>query len=384
MLLNLFDSYPIQYFKNHIFYDIYLVHILLLAILVFFYIVKKRYLMLIYVVGGTFLFWCILAQTFYLGGDDIEIEKVFAPLALFLAIPVSKEIIFSNQKGKYIKSILFIGIIILGFSFIHKSGKYFETRVLYLGSLLNRTDSSVNKKFIIEQKELNEIIRAPWAVSVETLLLSTINSPDNQKTIYVTSNKQEFEKVNIELPDQFFLVPFWFKLDQPLNQRYFKLSPGPYTWINNSFFNSGKRYKVIKDYDFKTDENRIVLTDENKDSVNIGKNAIQIDENKEYALTYESKLTDISKEFNPSIEVKLRFFSRERLNAGDIFLVTTIDGIYYKSIDFSEYNIPGKWCNMTNLFETFSANNQDILKVYIWNKQKKNILVNSFSISIYE
>jgi len=232
LLLALFSHYSAKYFLSRIFLNIYFVTFIFTIVLFIHYILKKKCKLLIYWIISSFVFWCILVLTFYQGGDDIAMEKVFAPFSLIIIIPFAKEIVFSNNKYKLHKSLAFIGIVVLGFIFILKSGNLYEKRISYMQKILKNTELENTNKFLVEQKKLKPIMRIPWAVSIETLLLSAIETPDNQRTIYVTSNKKDFSDIDITIPNQLFVTSFWLNWQyNSLNKKYFKLKPCKYKWF---------------------------------------------------------------------------------------------------------------------------------------------------------
>ncbi len=234
--------YPLKFILHHI-WGIYLIPLVLFIVLITHYIYKRKYRLFGFFVIAFFIFFGILLLTFYKGGDDIEMEKTFAPLLLFILIPIAKEVVFYNQNYKIAKGIIYWVIVFAGFIFIHKAGNLYQKRVVYLGTLLDRSKSQQCDKFIIRRNELNEIIRIPWALSVETLLYSALETPYNMKSIYSTSVENEFSNIDLNDPNLFLMTSFWLKWDYPLNKKYFKLKTCPYSWLQTGFQDIKKQEK---------------------------------------------------------------------------------------------------------------------------------------------
>jgi hypothetical protein len=99
--------------------------------------------------------------------------------------------------------------------------------------MMNYSEKYPGKKFIIGKKDvdMNKII-VPWALSVETLLYSSLGSPDSSKTFFFTEDtgKFNFDKEN---PDLFLCTNFWQDWSsENLNRKYFRLKEERYRMIN--------------------------------------------------------------------------------------------------------------------------------------------------------
>jgi hypothetical protein len=85
------------------------------------------------------------------------------------------------------------------------------------------------RKFIIEKQnaDMSKII-VPWAIGAETLLYSSLDSPDNARTIYMVGDLDNYN-YNREDPELFMCVSFWRNWDTAsLNKSYFRLQGGGY------------------------------------------------------------------------------------------------------------------------------------------------------------
>jgi hypothetical protein len=71
-----------------------------------------------------------------------------------------------------------------------------------------------------------------WAVGVETLLLSSLNNPQEAATSYIVEDIDELGSYMND-PNIFLLTPFWRDWNSgDLNQKYFKLDKSLYQSIS--------------------------------------------------------------------------------------------------------------------------------------------------------
>jgi len=389
LLFNLFGFFPAKYFIKRIFFDIYLIPLVFIIILDIHYLIQKKFKLLVFVTGSFFLFWTISVLTFYEGGDDIAMERAFASIALFAVIPFAKEVIFFNDKYKITKALAFIGIIGLGFFAIHKAGEIYKTRISYMRALLKSTKSDSNVKFIAVQNELSDIIRIPWAFGVESLMLSAIETPNDQRTIYLTSNKNDFSNIDLTTPDRLFAVPFWLEWPYSnLNKKYFNLKPCAYKWLSNNNFEESRKPRLIKNFDFNLLKGAVELSNNFIDSMHIGKKAFLLEPQNEFGLTFESTIGDITKANNPVFLVHLNLLSPTKLEKDELFLVISLKNnnqfIYLKTFDLSEKNVLNKWISISYKADPIVIDSKGIFKIFIWNPNHKTCYINKFTIDIYE
>jgi hypothetical protein len=380
--------YPLTFVLHHTI-GIYAIPFLLFILLVAHYIYYKKYRLLSFL-GITFLsFLGILALTFSKGGDDIEMEKTFALPLLFILIPVSKEIVFYNQNYKFTKAFIFLAIVGTGFWFIQKAGTIYQTRISYLDALLDKTKSQKGNKFIMERKEVNEIIRIPWAVSVETLLYSALTTPGDQRSIYISSDQHEFSRVDLKDPKLFLLTSFWLTWGEPLNKKYFNLKSYPYQWLKKEDLFKNQTYRVVKEVHFDQTLNLPMVADSlGSGSSTTVKKAFFLESTSEFSLPFESKIGSITTARNPVFSIQVDVFTRDAIENEKLFLVLSVQNgkhtDYYQAIDIGKSLYIHQWTLISRQIDLISVHPDDIIKIYLWNHGFKNYYVDKMAIAFSE
>jgi hypothetical protein len=141
---------------------------------------------------------------------------------------------------KHIKPI-FIAIILLGV-FSYSSYKIWKCHFLYKqrNEYFERVNAEIRKqgirKGIVSERNIDwgKII-SRWDNAFETLLLSSIDSPDSATTFFLASNMNQYDSL-LSSPDLFVSVdfaPLWF-WNKDLNKKYFNLKPSLYKKLNTS------------------------------------------------------------------------------------------------------------------------------------------------------
>jgi hypothetical protein len=373
LILNVFSLYPANFFKNNFMFGIYFIPSLMLVFLLLTYLFKKQYQLFIYVTLAVCLYWCILVLTFYKGDDDIVMEKTFALWLLFIIIPFANDIFYNNVFKKTIAVLLFIVIIVVGFLFVNDSGLLYKRRLIYIQSLLDKTTVNVCSKRIINKTDLHGIVRIPWAVSVETLLLSALNNPEQQQTIFIADETMVLDKVDLTDSTLFLLTPFYLQFNTPLNQKYFKLDNCAYQWIK-------KEDLWLKSENSKQAIDLLQFVDLNEASVYNLRSV--------YGLTYANKACALTSKTHFELVVKANIFINDQIDEGDLFLVFTQTSgkkmLMYKAIDLSNDLVYNQWTLIEKGIELVTVIPSDKLKVYFWSPNRKSCYISEAFLIIKE
>lgn len=249
-----FSEFVMVYYKVLIF-----LFFLLLIVFAF----QKRFLILTFYSLFFLAFIILILITFRFGESPIMQENYYILFGIFIAVPLSFEILKKIPKTFAILSIIFL----LSYSDykIWKSHFQISQRNGYIERIITYGRTFDEKKFIVNDQNIDwNFICADWALSFESLLLSTIQSPDSAVTFYTTQNIHEYDSLlsnkNLFIGADF--APFWFTSNS-LNQKYFRLkntvyrklnSPQSDSVFNESFFNKDSLsikldldcYKVVK------------------------------------------------------------------------------------------------------------------------------------------
>ena len=169
------------------------------------------------------------------GDAYINIEKFLYPLSFLCTLPFIYDIGKSDNKFlTIIKTLSVIIIIYIGFVKINKAGKVYSNRITYLNQMIDKSKNINSDKVILDKKNIDiKKIGPPWAVGVESILLSSLS--DKTISIYISNDiRQEIIKPSDS--DIYFCVPFNKRVNvNSLNNNYFKLSSSKPQKIEDSF-----------------------------------------------------------------------------------------------------------------------------------------------------
>lgn len=132
--------------------------------------------------------------------------------------------------------LMFLVAVLLLFSLDRISNKhhFFRERIEYLQAIMGDHAAEDERKLLAHMDQFDwEKLWMPWAVSFETLLISSLDGPEGAATLYYQQHHENWEE---QLDDpNFFLslhyAPIFVKQEW-LNSRYFQLPAAPYKKIN--------------------------------------------------------------------------------------------------------------------------------------------------------
>jgi len=231
MLPDLFNLYSAIWFFNH-FTSLYLLPSIMLLIVIIYLTINKECLKTLVITFFIVSYLLISFIAFRQGDSDIMMEKNFMPVNYFVLVPFVNDVIIKSNLRSILKTGALLFLIVLCFTGIVRAGSKYRNRISYIEKILDISAKYEGKKFIItrENIDINDIM-IPWAFSVETLIFSSVDSPDSARTIYV-AKKNELAGTDIKDKKLFLLVNFWltYRSDH-LNPHYFRIPPGEYRYI---------------------------------------------------------------------------------------------------------------------------------------------------------
>ena len=232
ILKNVFQTQSFRFFIHNI-YHLYIPHLIISLIVILFYLKRKLFLKLSYYILAILAFLFITFISYYQGDSPMAMEKNFMPLNLFVCLPFVKEILWDLKKGQLLKFIFVIIIIGVSLYNICTESTIYRSRISYLGHMMNYSEKFTGEKFLIAKKDIDmDRIIIPWALSVETLLYSSLESADSTKTFFISEDpyKLNFDRKD---PDLFLCTDFWLNWNsKELNRKYFRLKEGRYRVID--------------------------------------------------------------------------------------------------------------------------------------------------------
>lgn len=228
------DVYSFRFFIRTAF----LLHLPGLAVLVWLtvhYSRQRNWNRLGVLLGSTLTFLVVTIVVYHRGDSDIMMEKNFMPLSAFPLLALLYEMRSMPQRRLIMTGLaVLLGWCLVGVAF--RSGSYTNRLNTLTEMLQDCKEQNVNKAVIITEGRIGERLMVPWALSVETLMLSSLNSPNNSRTLYAQTTGEEARRLaNETRPDQLLFTNFWLHYDpKSLNGRYFNLRNAPYAVLDYS------------------------------------------------------------------------------------------------------------------------------------------------------
>ncbi len=214
---------------------VHLPGLLVLAGLCFFYIRQREFGRLALVLGATLVFWLVTVVVYHRGDSDIMMEKNFLPLSAFAFMALLYEWPRLPRPDWLLAGIgVLLGGCLLGIFL--RSDPYSKRVELLSRALADCRTQQVSKAVLVRNPPLADRVMVPWALSVETLLLSSVEGPANTQTLFWQEDaKTARELARTTRPDQLLFTPFWLIYNAAdLNPHYFGLPATRYAVIDYS------------------------------------------------------------------------------------------------------------------------------------------------------
>lgn len=169
-------------------------------------------------------------------------ELNYLPILIFLAVPLVFDVLPHSPlapKGESVhvpkmRHTILIGVVVIiafRLFIIADNHNTYEKRISWMENQLNNCDKLNTNRLLIKQKEVPmDIIIQDWGVPYNTLLLSTLESPDSAKTIFIHENFEGYKRKDLLERDDYFLTRFHNQALQvdSMNLDYFRLGKESY------------------------------------------------------------------------------------------------------------------------------------------------------------
>lgn len=200
-------------------------------------IIYKGYFQAIIVPLFLFVFWVLIMAKTQPPDGLFGHQNYYCYLGLFIAVPFGNEVITKLKPSLLIAAIL----IIVSYNYykIVKAGLIFTDRKEYQLRCVKNLQKIGGSKFVFSEDNLpQESMFSWWNFSFESLLLSSIDSPEQSVSFYASKGSDKIDSLALTDKNTFVgagFAPDWFKLDQ-INFRpeYFHLKSGVYKAVNSS------------------------------------------------------------------------------------------------------------------------------------------------------
>lgn len=384
-ITQVYTSKSISFLKEH-FFTLYFFSTIIFIVTSIFYIVKNQYLKLSFYLVSIILFFLVTFITFPHGYYQFIEEKNFMPLNVFLLVPFMHEVVFSSKRMNIYKNLFLILIFLGSITNVINASNFFKERLSYINSLINVTKKYPEKKFRIKTNYVDRNkLWSPWAMAMESLLLSSLEDPDSSRSIFIDESIRPLEQHLILNDSLSFIMASWTLNDLRIfDKHYFNLDNYPYKILTAHDLyleNKTKIYENIFDEisTETTDSTETTVRDNHDDTVK-----------SYYLLTTEfspgfiSKYSEVSNQENILLSASIKVCPLEEVDPERVGLIISNElgpdiFDYHWSYHFQHYTLSLQKWNTISVAGIVSNHFKDeILKVYLWNPDKKKIKIGDF------
>ncbi|MCW5906728.1 MAG: hypothetical protein KIS94_02630 [Chitinophagales bacterium] len=190
-----------------------------------YYLKNRFYVKLVWVVGFSIAYLLLVNVSFPDLEKNTYLQNLHLPLGFMIALPLVYEILPKAKLQLWVAAIVLLFAFRLGM--IWQSHTFYTGRIAAIENLLEKSKAQPTNKFWVEDNVLKpEIFGETWAFSYETLLLSSIPSPDSTRTIEVQSVVEQYAFL---LESDFVFINRYHGWDgNTLPPRYFNLKHSKY------------------------------------------------------------------------------------------------------------------------------------------------------------
>jgi hypothetical protein len=178
----------IEYLKK----DYYLLPLGLLAGVIV-YLLQRKWLKLLLLVGGFFSYLLLVNVSFQQGMPQFHIESFYLPLSVFVILPLVFDVFPLIKKEPISLSLLgvVLAVRITHIGLLHKP---YSNRLALENRILDQVEQMDNKKLVLDQKDLPlDTLIMTWGSSYEFWLLSSIRNPDAPRSIVIDEDPARFD-----------------------------------------------------------------------------------------------------------------------------------------------------------------------------------------------
>lgn len=227
-----FFRLPSFLFAKEQFRTIYIFPFLLAVLLLVHYIRHRKFLRLAFLLLYVLVYEFILVIAFHRNDGPMYYETRYIPFIFFLMIPLFREVIPSLRIHRNRLVQIYLGIIlVIGFVMISRTmQQHYSPRVKYYRQLTEDLRNRNGNKFVAGPGTISTERLFSWGVSIESLLVSSMDGPQHSMTIYADEHPEKIDPGVFDGTNCAFLHTSWWVLYpmQKLNKRYFGLDCAPY------------------------------------------------------------------------------------------------------------------------------------------------------------
>lgn len=207
--------------------DFYLYPLALYVVVLIWHIRRRQWLRMGWGLAFNVGFFLLTAVVYHADTSHICVERAWLPLIFFAGVPFVCE-----YRGRRPQSTLlvFAALLLLAYGKIVDSSKHYRQRLNELQTIVERGRREGHRKLVAESPTVDSHFRVhSWATAFETLMLSSMQSPDSTATLYLDELPCDPSNPDYQRTDAYLAVP-WNRLWRysTLDPRYFRLPLQPY------------------------------------------------------------------------------------------------------------------------------------------------------------
>lgn len=192
VLYNLDDYYITEVVARFFSTDYFLAFAAFIAVLVVLFI-NRRWLIAIYMsISFLVVLAVVVVMHAYISSDIfIMLDGYMAHLGLVWAIPLA--FVFGKENKPWI-ALSFAVLMAFSLFKIYNSHTFFSERIEYLKTAMAEHTDAAHPKAIASRKNYNyDKLWIGWAMALETLMISSIDDPDQSRTIYLSHHEGKWD-----------------------------------------------------------------------------------------------------------------------------------------------------------------------------------------------
>lgn len=221
---NHLKDYTMKHFKWG-----YYFYLLVLLTLVY----MKRYLAALVSVATLCCFVVVVVIIYHKGESVNMLESYYTYFGYFWGFTALA--VFSQLKApNYVRFAPVAIILLISFRSLFLHGGFFTERLEYLYSLTEEAAQHGSSKTLYPKKKLKwNLVIVPWSASFTTLIYSTLQNPEDSRTVYLYDKKELEKKIDVNDENLFLGATFNLKQfkEEDIPDRYFSLKKGKYHLI---------------------------------------------------------------------------------------------------------------------------------------------------------
>lgn len=365
VFISLSNHYGFDFFKGEFSRNYYLptaIALVCFSYLIYARLFLKAASLFVSLIG----FWIIImAYTRYPDGP-YNYQNYYCYWGIFIAIPFCTDII-AKFNSKTIIVVLTI-IIFHGYYKISKAGLRFTDRKEYVLRTTRNLHKLHGHKFLISETNFfQDMVWSWWNFSFESLLLSSLDGPNNSLSFYSSNSEKEYLERGVSDKNTFIGVsfaPYWFAVsDINKTARYFHLNESVYKKVNSLqdgsfcdtiFNNKNIKINLDNNYNLLRSEHRVITIEVENLTDSLFKSVIT--ENKKIRLSYRLKdeFGNIVVEEGYRSPLEMDILPHSKIETGLVIALFNVSrGTYEIEVDLVHENM--RW---------FKINRKSIVTIY--------------------